>query len=96
MDIQNSDNQLTDGEKRLFLLGAIVFAGLLLATIIFGSFVSPFTLLLLRLSILSTCFIYYLAIYLYYVKYLKGKQDIIEENKYEIIIWFNGKELGRL
>jgi Ca2+/Na+ antiporter len=94
---QDKNSQMTDREKKLYLLGAIIFGGLLFNTLIFGSWVSPLLLLQLRLIILGTGLTFYLAIYFYYVSSTKKKQKLEEANKkYEIIIWFNGRELGRL
>lgn len=105
MSIQNKANQLTEREKKLYLLGAVVFAVLLFATVILASFLSPLLLLQLRLSILGIALIYYLTLYFYFTK-LNKVENVIEEtvqneeitlvNNYEIIIWFNGRELGRL
>jgi hypothetical protein len=97
MDKQVTNSQLTDREKKLYLLGAIIFGGLLFNTIIFGSFVSPLLLLQLRLIILGTGLTFYLTIYLYYVSVTKKRvKPVVDNQKYEIIIWFNGRELARL
>jgi hypothetical protein len=99
MDIQDHEYQLTDREKKLYFIGVIVFAVLFLLTIILGSFFSPLMLLQVRLGLVGTGLVYNLAIYVYYQRLFKKKKiniAVIEkEQQNEIIICFNGRELGR-
>ncbi|WLD93806.1 hypothetical protein [Alkalihalobacillus sp. AL-G] len=96
MDLQDKDSLMTESEKKYYFLGAFVFAGLFLSTFIFGWLVDPLRLLQFRLSILGEGFIYYLVLYFYYnVSSNKKTNGIMEGKKDEIIVCFNGRELGR-
>lgn len=96
MDLHKRDSQFTETEVKLLLNGAVVYIVLFLSTFLFGRFVSPLELLQLRLFIVGTGAIYYLAIYFYYnVRSIKKPNHFFQEKTDEIIVYFNGRELGR-
>jgi purine-cytosine permease-like protein len=92
----NNEIQLTDHEKKLYWLGAVVFAVLIFISFILGFFVSPLRLLQYRLFVVGIALVYNLTIFLFYQYYLKKKLEIITDKPSEVVIWFNGRELERM
>ncbi|MFN7251397.1 MAG: hypothetical protein ACK4M9_11480 [Anaerobacillus sp.] len=92
----NNEIQLTDHEKKLYWLGAFVFAVLIFISFILGFFVTPLRLLQFRLFVVGIGLVYNLTIFLYYQYFLKKKPEIITDKRSDIIVWFNGRELERM
>lgn len=95
METQDKKYQLTTTEKKLYVLGAAVFVILFLLTTIINNLLSPLTLLQVRLGIVVVGLIYNLAIYYYIHHFLAKNLKSTEIKHNEIIILFNGKELGK-
>jgi hypothetical protein len=92
----NNEIQLTDHEKKLYWLGASVFAVLIFISFIFGFFITPLRLLQFRLFVVGIGLVYNLTIFLYYQYFLKKKLESITDKPSEVVIWFNGRELERM
>lgn len=57
--------QIKDKERNIYLFGTVIFAILFICTILFGNFVSPLTLLYVRLSMVGTALVFNISIFVY-------------------------------
>lgn len=91
---EGKDKQIIDREKKLYFLCATIFGGLFLMTIIFSRLFSPLKILQIRLFILAIWLVFILANHFIHQYFLSKKREKEKERRKEIIIIFNGKELG--
>ncbi|MDQ0254851.1 cobalamin biosynthesis protein CobD/CbiB [Evansella vedderi] len=97
MDIQEKINERTNLGKKLFLYGLFGVIVLLGITFTFSHLLKPLTMLQIRLSIIGIGIVYCLSIsvYLhYFINNLQTEEEIPSKRKNDVIIVFNGKQLG--
>jgi heme/copper-type cytochrome/quinol oxidase subunit 4 len=91
---QQRDKKQTTNELRWYSTGFLVLVGLWIISFILGSLVEPLRLLQLRLALNGVAVVYFLSVHFSYF-YLR-KRSKLNEIQHDIIIWFNGKEVGRM
>ncbi|MBU9722988.1 MULTISPECIES: hypothetical protein [Bacillaceae] len=97
MGNQEKIDKLTVMGKKLFLFGTLTLAVLFITTFFFSSIITPLQQLQLRLAIIGAGFVYSGGVFFFIhrgLTNLAGKGE--ERTMKEVIISFNGKELGKM
>ncbi|WP_078381908.1 hypothetical protein [Sutcliffiella halmapala] len=87
-------NQPESIKIKWYWIGFLVLVALWIISFLFSSLIEPLRLLQLRLSLNGVAVTYFLSIH--FIHLFLTKRGKLKELQNEIIIWFNGKEVGRM